>query len=73
MDMSRFFEYRITYWDSIDDELITCYGVTYANNLMDATKNICDSYVEDSIESIQLFPLFPVPVYEFDDEMNYFN
>jgi hypothetical protein len=72
MSAPGFFEYEVCYWDEVDQEQTTRHGVTYAEDLSDAAENLSQFYGIDNITSVQFFPLYPEPVYEFNFEENNF-
>ena len=69
----RFFDYEISYYDEVDRQQSTCYGVTCADTVAEAVENLVQFYGEDNIGSIHVFPLYPNPVYEFNYSENNFS
>lgn len=69
----RYFEYEVKYFDEVDHKDMICRGVTSAEYVSDAVANITQFYGEENISSLQVYPLMPSPVYEFNYSENNFS
>lgn len=69
----RYFEYEVKYFDEADRKDAICRGVTSAQCVADAVTNITEFYGDENISTLQIFPLIPSPVYEFNYSENNFS
>lgn len=48
-----FFEYKVTYWDEVDEKMRQSVGLTFAATLTEAIRKVGEYYGEDAIDDIE--------------------
>ena len=48
-----FFEYKVTYWDEVDEKMRQSVGLTFAATLTEAVKKVEEYYGKDAIDDIE--------------------
>ena len=67
-----YFEYKVTYWDEVDQEEATRCGVLFAATYEKIIDRLDDYYGFNNLISFTIYPLCDDPVYEFNLDENHF-
>lgn len=68
MTKNSYYEYVVKVWDELDEEVVSCQGVTYAALYSKAVQNIEEYYGKENIQDIKIQTIESSPVYDFKDE-----